>query len=190
MITVLDPTAEVTTASAELAARPTALTGLTIGFLDNGKPNSDLFLQLLAQRARDAGAGEVVHLRKANIGRLAEPEIIEELIRRCDAVVTGVGDCAGCCSCSVQDAITLERRNVPTWTVVTSELVTIARVAARSAGIPGYPLTVIDHPFGLLSPELLAVRADEAAKLITGSLLAPQPAPGQDRGRDQPVASR
>lgn len=91
MMTVLDPTGEVATASAELAVRPTALTGLTVGFLDNGKPNSGRFLQLLAQRVQAEGASEVVHLRKANIGRLAEPEIIEELARRCDVVVTGAG---------------------------------------------------------------------------------------------------
>lgn len=166
-LTVLDPTVGAGVSTAELAPRPASFAGLVVGYLDNGKPNSDRFLDELSQRLGAGGVREVVRARKANIGRLAEPEVIRDLAERCDVVVTGVGDCAGCCSCTVQDGIGLERLGIPTFVVCTSELVTIARVAATSAGIPDYPLTVIQHPLGSLTDELLGERADDAAGQIT-----------------------
>jgi hypothetical protein len=169
-MTVLDPTGGAIFATADRAPRPEALAGLVVGYLDNGKPNSDRFLELLEARLQTEGVREVVRARKANIGRLAEPEIIDDLVARCDFVITGVGDCAGCCSCTVQDAIALEKRGIPTFSVVTTELVTTAHIAAKAAGIPEYPLTVIEHPFGSLSPQLLAERAEGAAKQMTASV--------------------
>lgn len=166
---ILDPTGGVTTASAQLAPRPESLAGLVVGYLDNGKPNSDRLLDLLSERLRAEGVREVVRARKGSIGRLAEPEIIDELTERCDVVITGVGDCAGCCSCTVQDGITLERRGIPSYVICTTELVTIARIAAKTAGIPDYPLMVVEHPLGSLTEELLAERAEDAAKQVTAT---------------------
>ncbi len=173
-ITVLDPTVGAGVSTAELVPRPTSFAGLVVGYLDNGKPNSDRFLDELSERLGAGGVREVVRARKANIGRLAEPEVIRDLAERCDVVVTGVGDCAGCCSCTVQDGIALERLGIPTYVICTTELVTIARIAATSAGIPDYPLTVIQHPLGSLTDALLGERADDALVQIS----AGQPIPG------------
>lgn len=169
-LTVLDPTVGAGVSTAELAPRPASFAGLAVGYLDNGKPNSDRFLDELSERLRADGVREVVRARKANVGRLAEPEVIRDLADRCDVVVTGVGDCAGCCSCTVQDGIALERLGVPTYVVCTTELVTIARIAATCAGIPGYPLTVIQHPLGSLTDALLGERADDALVQIKADL--------------------
>ncbi len=163
---VLDPTGGTTAPATELVPRPESFAGLVVGYLDNGKPNSDRFLQLLSARLQADGARAAVWARKTSIGRLADVEVIENLARRCDAVITGVGDCAGCCSCTVHDGIALERTGTPTYVVCTSELVTTARIAATAAGIPDYPLTVIDHPLGSLTAELLAERAAHAAEQL------------------------
>jgi hypothetical protein len=166
---VLDPTGGPKAASASLSPRPESLAGLVVGYLDNGKPNSDRLLDLVAARLAHEGVGSAVRARKGSIGRLAEPEIVDDLVARCDVVITGVGDCAGCCSCTVQDGIALERRGIPTYVICTSELVTIARIAAKAAGIPDYPLTVVEHPLGSLSDELLAERAEHAMKQMTAA---------------------
>lgn len=166
MTVVLDPTGGVAEATTELAPRPASLTGLVVGYLDNGKPNSDRLLDLLAARFPDVR--EVVRARKPNIGRVASPSMIEDLAARCDVVVTGVGDCAGCCSCTVQDGIALERLGVPTYVVCTSDLVTIARIAATTAGVPDYPFTVIEHPLGAVTEQQLAQRAADAHEQIVG----------------------
>ncbi len=155
-----------------LSPRPESFAGLVVGYLDNGKPNSDRLLDLVAARLVNEGVSSAVRARKDSIERLAEPEIIDDLVARCDVVITGVGDCAGCCSCTVQDGITLERRGIPTYVICTSELVTIAHIAAKAAGIPEYPLTVVEHPLGSLSGELLAERAEDAIKQVTAARTA------------------
>jgi hypothetical protein len=166
MIVVLDPTAETAREAAGPLARPESLSGLVVGYLDNGKPNSDRFLRLLSASLPETQ--DAVWARKPSIGRVASEEMLDDLAARCDVVVTGVGDCAGCCSCTVRDAIAVERRGVPAYAVCTSELVTTARIAARAAGVPDLPLTVIDHPLGSLTEDLLAARARVASDRIRG----------------------
>lgn len=168
-ITVLDPTAGVSAQPTVLNARPVGFAGLTVGLLDNGKPNSDRFLDRLEHHVRAAGAAGIVRRRKANIGRLAAPELIADLAEQCDVVITGVGDCAGCCSCTVQDAAAIERAGRPTYVVCTSEFLTTGRIAAAAAGINDYPFQVIDHPFGSLDADHLQQRADEVAAAIEAS---------------------
>lgn len=170
-LTVLDPTeAGGPTRSSELVDPPADLAGVRLGILDNGKPNSDRFLSLLADRFIGHGALLYGTLRKPSIGRLAPAKLLAELVGACDLVVTGVGDCAGCCSCSVQDAITVERHGVPTVMIATTEFLTTAQISATAAGIPDYPFTVIDHPLGSLTPEQLAQRADLAMRQVLARL--------------------
>lgn len=170
-LTVLDPTeAGAPSRSAEIVELPVDLAGVRFGILDNGKPNSDRFLSLIAERFVGQGALLYGTLRKPSIGRLAPAQMLEELVAACDFVVTGVGDCAGCCSCSVQDGIAVEGQDVPTAVIVTTEFLTTARISARAAGIPDYPFTVIDHPLGSLTPEQLAQRADLAMQQILDRL--------------------
>lgn len=166
-LTVLDPTeAGSPSRSAELVDLPADLAGVRFGVLDNGKPNSDRFLALLAERFVAAGADLYGTLRKPSIGRLAPPELLDELVGACDLVVTGVGDCAGCCSCSVQDGIAVERRGVATVVITTTEFLTTAEISAQAAGLPDYPFTVIDHPLGALGPAQLTQRADHAMRQV------------------------
>lgn len=174
-LVVLDPTADAPRETAGSLPRPASLSGLVVGYLDNGKPNSDRFLRLLSARLREDGVREdgvrdAVWARKPSIGRVASDEMLDDLAAGCDVVVTGVGDCAGCCSCTVRDAIALERRGVPAYVVCTSEMVTTARIAARAAGVPDLPLTVIDHPLGSLTDDLLAARAEDASDQIRGQV--------------------
>lgn len=169
MTTVLDPTGGVTRAVTRLVDRPASLRGLVVGYLDNGKPNSDRLLALLAERFAGEEPAGVVRVRKGGVGRLAEPEIVADLAERCDVVVTGVGDCAGCCSCTVQDGVALERLGVPTYVIATSSMVTTATIAATSAGVPDYPFIVIDHPLGSLTEDVLAQRAAYAHQRILDS---------------------
>jgi hypothetical protein len=168
MTVVLDPTGDAAQVTTELAPRPPSLDGLVVGYLDNGKPNSDRFLDQL--RTRFPSVLSVVTSRKPNIGRVAPTSLIQDLAARCDVVITGVGDCAGCCSCTVQDGIALERLGVPTYVVCTSDLLTIAKIAATTAGVPDYPFTVIDHPLGALTDDQLACRATQAHAQITAAL--------------------
>lgn len=92
-ITVLSPVATAPAGNAALPAWPAALSGLTIGFLDNTKHNFDRLVSDIGRQltARHGVAG-VVHARKANAATAAAPEIIESLAKQCDLVFAGSAD--------------------------------------------------------------------------------------------------
>lgn len=173
VLTVLVPTNEVDPGRASLAPRPPALDGLRLGVLDNGKPNSDRLLEALVDGlARTTGLRTSVWRRKPAIGRLAPPAMVDELVAGSDVVVTGVGDCAGCCSCSIADAVVLEQRGVPVAALCTTEFATAAALAAAAAGAPGYGVAVLPHPLGSCTPAELAARAAEVEGRVVALLTA------------------
>ena len=95
IIEVLDPTAKAVSVELEIAPRIHDLNGKVIGFLDNGKPNFDIFLarveELLCQRFKFA---EIVHANKRGIGTAVSFPVdqMEEFAAKCDAVVNGMCD--------------------------------------------------------------------------------------------------
>ena len=92
-VRILDPTVEPVEAHGVMAPRPADLSGLRVGLLANGKRNADKLLDavatLLAERYRLA---EVVARNKGDASRPAPRAIVEELLGRCDVVVTATGD--------------------------------------------------------------------------------------------------
>jgi hypothetical protein len=174
MVTILVPANDVDPRQAQLAERPASLNGLRLAVLDNGKPNSDRLLKaLVTDLEAAAGVKVATWERKPGIGKLAPAAMIDHLVRTADVVITGVGDCAGCCSCTVADAIVLEQHGIPVAAVCTSEFVTAAALAAASAGAPGYEVAVIPHPLGSCTGPELAARAHSIAGRVTALLTAP-----------------
>jgi len=87
-----------------LADRKPDLIGRRIGLLANVKRNAEQFLDevgVLLQRER--GAAELVRRKKLSITDPVPPEILADLIDRCDVVVVGVGDCGSCSASAVAD---------------------------------------------------------------------------------------
>jgi hypothetical protein len=90
---ILDPTVEPDAAEATLAPRPAALDGVRLGLLANGKVNGGALLGLVAEALRAGhGIGPVIARAKDSASRVAPPELLDELARDCDAVVTAIGD--------------------------------------------------------------------------------------------------
>lgn len=91
-ITVLNPTSESDAELLRLAPPLASLRGSLIGFLDNGKVNTDaIFQQVSRMLAEEHGVREVVWRRKPDFSRPAPAGMIAEL-SACDAIITGVGD--------------------------------------------------------------------------------------------------
>jgi hypothetical protein len=91
-IRVLDPTFEESISTVAKRNRLTSLSGCSIGFLDNGKPNSREFFDQLEPILRsEYGVSDVLRFMKPDSSRPAPPELIAE-VSRCDAVISGVGD--------------------------------------------------------------------------------------------------
>jgi hypothetical protein len=91
---LLDPTGQdAATADTTLAPRPRSLRGLTVGLLENTKPNSSAVLEAVGrqlQRQHDVAA--TVLFRKSYFGTPAEESLIQRILRACDFAVAGVGD--------------------------------------------------------------------------------------------------
>lgn len=70
-----------------------ALTGKTIGFIDNAKPNFHYLVDDLADLlVSQYGVAKVVKRRKTSASVGAPEAVMKELVEQCDAVVTGSGD--------------------------------------------------------------------------------------------------
>lgn len=147
MTTLLNPTYEEASEPLALAPPLRTLRGATIGLLDNNKKNAGHFLHYVAELLREEqGAAEVKRFRKSNATAPAPAETMAELVA-CDAVVTAIGDCGSCSSCTLHDAITAEAAGTPAVGVMTESFVPAARLMAEMHGIPTYGFAVIGHPF-------------------------------------------
>jgi hypothetical protein len=91
-IRLLDPTVGPVVAQAHMAARPADLRGLRLGLLANGKRTADTILNALGDLLRAHGVREVAFANKRDYARPAPPEVLDDLAKRCDVLVTGVGD--------------------------------------------------------------------------------------------------
>jgi hypothetical protein len=94
-IEVLDPTGVAGQENLQASAGVGNLDGKTIGFIDNGKPNYDVFLarvmEILNQRFKFAG---IIHVKKKekDTGIALNAADMEKLIQNCDIVLNGMCD--------------------------------------------------------------------------------------------------
>jgi hypothetical protein len=92
-LTILDPTVEAIPDRTNLAPRPQDLNGKMIGLLANGKRNSDKLLEAIYSLLEDTYQLQgAVRLNKGDASRPAPEPIIDELLNKCDLVITATGD--------------------------------------------------------------------------------------------------
>jgi hypothetical protein len=94
-LTLFDPSApRREAADAPGTARTLAgLAGTVVGFIDNAKPNFGLLADDLGELLKTKyGVASVIKRRKPSASVPAKPEVIEELAKECDVVITGSGD--------------------------------------------------------------------------------------------------
>lgn len=92
-IAVLDPTVAPLPADGVVADRPKTLDGVKIGLLANGKMNSvEMLIALHDVLADRYEFGGVVERNKMNASRPCPEDIIDELVDKCDVVITSSGD--------------------------------------------------------------------------------------------------
>jgi hypothetical protein len=91
---LLDPTgASERAVDTTLAPRLRSLRGLTVGLLENGKPNAATLLSETARELRDKhGVRDSVMYLKGYFGTPVEESLIQKILHNCDFVVAGIGD--------------------------------------------------------------------------------------------------
>jgi len=91
---LLDPTGDSErTTNTALAPRPQALKGLTVGLLDNSKPNGAVILNAVGRELRDKyGVKEVRMFKKGYFCTPVEESVVQQMLHNCDFAVAGIGD--------------------------------------------------------------------------------------------------
>jgi len=88
----IDPTVKKQRARIALAPRPMDLTDKVVGLLDNTKEQGDLILEAVADALkREYGVARVVIRRKEYFSRPAANELLDEIAREVDVVVSALG---------------------------------------------------------------------------------------------------
>jgi hypothetical protein len=91
-IKFLDPRAAVNPKDRPLVPGLEMLEGKTVGIIDNGQANSTTMFQELAKLLeKNYRTKEVVFKTKPSHMQGAPKPIMEEILNRCDAVITGLG---------------------------------------------------------------------------------------------------
>ena len=88
---IYDPTIPFPRAAGGLAGRG-PIQGKRVGLLENSKRNSDVILEAIGARLAERAGVTIVGLWRKPTTLPVEPEIVEEMVAKCDLVVTGVGD--------------------------------------------------------------------------------------------------
>ncbi len=92
-MTLFDPTSGPVARPIEVAKRPTTLSGLRLGLVDNTKFNSDTLLGKLAERlARRHGITVALTNRKRSPSHEIDTAAIRALRSQADLVISGIGD--------------------------------------------------------------------------------------------------
>lgn len=161
---LLDPTGVAEGESdSSLSPRPVSLKGLTVGLLDNTKPNATLLLdEIAADLTRDYGIGEIRHYVKDYFGTPIKDELLRQIVSEVDFVITAVGDCGSCSAATVADGIMFERAGIPTVSITSDAFAMSAQAMADVQGFPGFQFVMVEHPVASLDVKHIRGRADQA----------------------------
>jgi hypothetical protein len=160
---LLDPTGfDAKAADTTLAPRTGSLRGLTIGLLDNTKPNAVVLLQQVAEQLRERhGAGEARLYTKSYFGTPMTEEMLKQIADECDLAVTAVGDCGSCSAATVADGIMFERAGIPAVAIISDSFLVSGRAMAQVQGFAGYEFVAVHHPVASLDEAHLRKRVDD-----------------------------
>jgi hypothetical protein len=91
---LLDPTGlDDLAVDTTLAPRPASLRGLTVGLLENTKPNAALLLSGIGRELQREHAVRAARMySKSYFGTPTEQSLIQRILHNCDFVVAGIGD--------------------------------------------------------------------------------------------------
>nr|WP_315267519.1 UGSC family (seleno)protein [Microbacterium lemovicicum] len=158
---LLDPTGmEEGAADATLSPRPVSLRGLTIGLLDNTKPNATMLLEEIGARlVADHGAADTRLYTKDYFGTPVHDDLFATIVQECDVVVTAVGDCGSCSAATVADGIKFERAGMPAVSITSDSFLMSGQAMATVQGFPGFAFHAVRHPMASLTADEVRERA-------------------------------
>ena len=170
-VLLFDPRGIVDEDSTPIAPRKTKLEGLRLGILDNSKWNANKLLRgASAALSEDIKFAAVNYYVKQSFSKDAAPELIEQIARENDIVLTAIGDCGSCCSCCIRDFVALEKLGIPSAAIITAEFVGETKLTRRALGMPDLQPVVIDHPVSSITQDEIDARIRQIKEKAQRSL--------------------
>ncbi|MDG4834410.1 UGSC family (seleno)protein [Solwaraspora sp. WMMD1047] len=175
---VLRPDAVLVAEKSTLVAAPRhELAGARLTIIDNGKPRArELLGGIAAQLVERYGLRSYTVFSKPSASKVITDDEAAAIAASCEVVLTGLGDCAGCSACSLQDALLMERTGRPATVVISEPFTGLIASFAGKLGATGYPVTVVPHPVSSRSEAELAGVAARVAERVAGQLSQLSPA--------------
>lgn len=150
-----------------------------VGLISNGKPFAKELLGAIATEfsLRLGREVEIERLAKPSAAYVITPAEADAMAARADVVITGLGDCGSCSSCSMHDAVLIEQRGTPATVLITEPFQTVVASNAAKLGAPGYHNLTLPHPVWGKDEEGLRALArsvlDKAFAQLAPSLAVP-----------------
>lgn len=164
-IEILLPTVRRTEVPRAVAERREPPPGAVLALVDNTKARARDLLVAIGDELVGLGvASSYFVVSKPTASRALTAEASEEILLRADLVISGVGDCGACTSCSVHDAVRCSEQGVPAAVVVTDPFTRLAELSATRAGSAGVGIVAVNHPIwarddvGILEVATVAAR--------------------------------
>ncbi len=161
---------------AQIAERRFLDQGFCITLVNNGKPRTLELLTYMAEALGQNFSVRQVELHsKPSAGSPLDDELADRIADDSDLVITGLGDCGACSSCSLIDALMMEQRGVPASVIITDPFVDVCSRVSQRMGYAGYRPIMIPHPAASRSDAWLRDWAQKSAPLLIESLLPSKP---------------
>jgi len=131
----------------ELPERP------VLGLIDNGKGRANDILEAVARELQVRGLIDSFFIwRKGSAGKPITAAERADTLARADLVLSGVGDCGSCSSCTLHDAVLCSAEGAPAAAIITTPFQKLAQATAINLGVPSIPVIVIEHPIWTRDP--------------------------------------
>jgi len=167
-IELLLPTVTRTGAARATAARREPPPEAVLALVDNTKTRArDLLVAIGDEMVGLGAAASYFVVTKPTASHALSASASSEMLRRAHLVVSGVGDCGACTSCSVHDAVHCAEQGVPAAVVVTDPFVGLAEMSATRAGSAGIGIVEVEHPIWARDAAgVLELAAEAAPRLV------------------------
>lgn len=155
------------------AARPANLNGARVALLANGKTHGEFLLTgILATLRRDYDIADARVWVKPHPSGPPTPTQLEEIRGFATVLISAIGDCGSCSSCSVFDGMNFEREGIPSAIVISAPFIPTAAAIARINGAGNFRVVPIGHPVTSKSEDKLLEDIAEATPQIVDILLS------------------
>jgi hypothetical protein len=170
-----DPTGIVRTRKGKTAKRLDSLDGKVMGVIDDAMVNAHVLLDALAAEIeKNYTIKERVSIIKENWSASLPREVYDDMRKRVDFVIVGVGVCGGCTAGSVEDGVQFELDGIPSVTVVEDLFQPLASAKKELMGLSEYEPIIIAYPMGNDEQAAAKGRAimAQAVSVLTGRVQA------------------